>query len=494
MRKHFIYVAITAVFSSGVNAQEYKAFAEKISPQSIRKHLEVLASDDFAGRETAMPGQKKAAAYIENHFAAIGLDTVFQQHFDVWASGVDGTLSFKGQKHEFLNHFYFYQAPYDTVMSPKIVWGGNGRKPEIERLELNGKALLVSDADMGSFKSAGLDWRQRTKLAQKAGASCVLVITPNFNDKVNVVKYYLSFSTMKLVDKNKKDKKTISKEIPTVFISEEFAESLLTSSGVQLKKLGKLKLGEELSEKVELTIDGAEKKMTTSNVLGVLWGTDKRAEVLILTAHYDHLGKKGALTFYGADDDGSGTSALMEIAEVFSGATNSGQRPKRTILFMAVSGEEKGLLGSQYYVENPLFSLENTVANLNIDMIGRIDKEHAPDSNYVYIIGSDKLSSELHALSEGVNASYTQLILDYTYNDEKDPNQFYYRSDHYNFAKNKIPVIFYFTGVHEDYHQATDTADKIMYGKTAHVAKLVFATAWELINAEKRPTVDSNKK
>jgi len=477
-----------------LNAQEYTKYGDKISPEAIRKHLEILASDEFAGRETAMPGQQMAAEYIEKHFMSIGLDTVFQQPFEVWASGVDGSIVLNNQKHDFFSHFYFYQAPYDTVMNPEIIWGGSGRKTELEKLDFTGKALLVSDADMGNFKAAGIDWKQRTKLAQKMGATCVLVITPNFSDKVKVIQYYLSFSTMTLVDNKKKEKKILPKEIPTIFISEEFAESLLTSSGVSLKKLGKLKLGEQLSAKCELTVQGAEKKLVTTNVLGVLWGTEKRDEVLVITAHYDHLGQKGALTFNGADDDGSGTATLMEIADVFAEASQQGVRPKRTVLFMAVSGEEKGLLGSQYYVNNPLFPLENTIANLNIDMIGRIDKEHAPDTNYVYIIGSDKLSSDLHKLSEGVNSSYTQLTLDYTYNDEKDPNQFYYRSDHYNFAKNNIPVIFYFTGVHEDYHQATDTADKIMYGKTAKIGKLVFATAWTLLNDNNRPVLDSNKK
>jgi Zn-dependent M28 family amino/carboxypeptidase len=194
--------------------------------------------------------------------------------------------------------------------------------------------------------------------------------------------------------------------------------------------------------------------------------------------------------FNGADDDGSGTVAILEIAEAFTKARKDGFTPKRSILFLNVTGEEKGLIGSKYYTDNPVFALSQTVANLNIDMIGRTDEAHKKNDNYVYLIGSDKLSTELHDLSEAVNAKYTKLDLDYTYNDENDPNRFYYRSDHYNFAKNGIPIIFYFNGVHADYHKMTDTPDKIRYDLLEKRARLVFLTAWEIANRAERPAVD----
>ena len=157
---------------------------------------------------------------------------------------------------------------------------------------------------------------------------------------------------------------------------------------------------------------------------------------------------------------------------------------------MTVVGEEKGLLGSEWYSDQPVFPLTRTVANLNIDMIGRVDEQHADDGRYVYLIGSDKLSTELHAISEAANEAFTQLALDYTYNDPADPNRFYYRSDHYNFAKHNIPVIFYFSGVHEDYHKPGDDVEKIMFDKTAEIGKLVFHTAWQLLNQTDRIRVD----
>ncbi|MCF4101026.1 M28 family metallopeptidase [Gillisia sp. M10.2A] len=229
----------------------------------------------------------------------------------------------------------------------------------------------------------------------------------------------------------------------------------------------------------------------SENVLAFIEGSEFPNEILVISSHYDHVGMddQGNI-FNGADDDGSGTVAVLEIAEAFMTAKEKGYGPKRSILFLNVTGEEKGLIGSKFYTDNPVFPLTETVANLNIDMIGRTDIAHEADGNYVYLIGSDKLSTELHNLSEEVNAKYVNLALDYTYNDENDPNRFYYRSDHYNFAKNNIPIIFYFNGVHADYHKMTDTPDKIRYDLLEKRARLVFLTAWEVANRAERPFVD----
>ena len=230
------------------------------------------------------------------------------------------------------------------------------------------------------------------------------------------------------------------------------------------------------------------KKVETENLASIIKGSEYPDEYIIITAHLDHIGidKNGDIN-NGADDDGTGNVALLEMAEAFKQAEKEGFGPKRSLVFLHVTGEEKGLLGSKYYTENPLYPIKNTVANLNIDMIGRVNpKRETEDPNYIYLIGSDKLSQELHDISEAVNDKYIQLELDYTYNDERDPNRFYYRSDHYNFAKKNIPVIFYFNGTHEDYHKPTDTADKINYPVLEKRIKLIFYTAWELANRENR--------
>jgi Zn-dependent M28 family amino/carboxypeptidase len=200
------------------------------------------------------------------------------------------------------------------------------------------------------------------------------------------------------------------------------------------------------------------------------------------------------LLYNGADDDGSGTVALLEIAQAFQKAKKEGHGPKRSILILHVTGEEHGLHGSRYYSENPLFPLANTVADVNIDMIGRRDEAHKDSNNYVYVIGSDYLSTDLYNICEAVNTKYTKLNLDYKYNDRKDKNRFYYRSDHYNFAKNGIPSVFLFNGVHADYHKATDEVDKIEFDALTKRTQYAFAIAWEIANREARLVVDKDGK
>ena len=229
----------------------------------------------------------------------------------------------------------------------------------------------------------------------------------------------------------------------------------------------------------------------SENVVAFIKGSTKPEEYVVISAHLDHVGvRDDGEVFNGADDDGSGTVGVLEIAEAFNKAVEAGYRPQRSIVFLHVTGEEKGLYGSRYYAENPIFPIENTVADLNIDMIGRVDDAHKDNENYIYLIGSDKLSTQLDSISTAVNNKYMNIDLDYTYNDENDPNRFYYRSDHYNFAKQGVPIIFYFNGTHEDYHKVTDTPDKINYPMLAKRAQLVFLTAWEVANREDRIIVD----
>lgn len=229
-----------------------------------------------------------------------------------------------------------------------------------------------------------------------------------------------------------------------------------------------------------------------NNVVAYIPGTDKKDEVVVISAHLDHLGEKNGKIYNGADDDGSGTVAVMNIAKAFKAAEKKGFKPRRTVVFLNVTGEEKGLYGSKYYTNNPLFDLDKTVVNLNIDMIGRVDDEHQikGKANYIYLIGSEMLSKELKQVSEEVNNKYFNMEFDYRYDDPNDENRYYYRSDHYNFAKNNIPVIFYFNGVHADYHLESDTPEKIDYPLLTKRTKLIFATAWTLANRDNKPALD----
>jgi Zn-dependent M28 family amino/carboxypeptidase len=230
----------------------------------------------------------------------------------------------------------------------------------------------------------------------------------------------------------------------------------------------------------------------SENILAFIEGTEKPNEIVVISAHYDHVGIKNGEVYNGADDDGSGTVALLEIAQAFQKAKKEGFGSKRSILILHVTGEEHGLHGSRYYSENPIFPLANTVADVNIDMIGRRDEFHKESNNYVYLIGSDYLSTDLYNVCEDVNKKYININIDYKFNDKKDPNRFYYRSDHYNFAKNGIPSVFLFNGVHADYHKATDEIDKIEFDALTKRTQLAFAIAWEIANRKDRLIVDKN--
>jgi Zn-dependent M28 family amino/carboxypeptidase len=228
----------------------------------------------------------------------------------------------------------------------------------------------------------------------------------------------------------------------------------------------------------------------SENIWAYIEGSEKPNEVLVISAHYDHVGVENGEIFNGADDDGSGTVALLEIAQAFEKAKKQGNGPKRSILFLHVTGEEHGLHGSRFYSENPLFPLANTITDINIDMIGRRDEAHAKTNNYVYVIGANRLSTDLDNICTIANAKYIKMDLDYKFNDPKDPNHFYERSDHYNFAKNGVPSVFLFNGVHADYHKESDTPDKIEFDALTKRTQLAFVIAWELANRENRPVVD----
>ncbi len=225
----------------------------------------------------------------------------------------------------------------------------------------------------------------------------------------------------------------------------------------------------------------------SENVMAFVEGTELAEEVIVISAHYDHLGiNKDGEIFNGADDNGSGNAALMEMARLFKKAKDSGYGPKRSVLFLHVTGEEIGLYGSKYYVEHSIYPLSKTLVNLNVDMIGRVDEKHLENSNYIYLVGSDRLSLELHDLNEIVNEKYVGLDLDYKFNKPNEPKRIFYRSDHYNFAKNNIPVIFFFSGLHKDYHKTTDTFEKLSFDLIKKRSQLIFLTAWEVINKPRR--------
>ncbi|MAY84896.1 MAG: hypothetical protein CMP59_12265 [Flavobacteriales bacterium] len=484
--KKAIFIAGLIGFCSLTNAQEFDSvayrFANDIDKATIEKHLRVIASDEYEGRETGKEGQKKTMEYLIKEFKSYGIEDVkgmnFKQAFPlIEQENSNVTLNINGveliQFEDFLLRPFFVSN--QNIRAELNYYNG---QEDIEGID-----FFIWDNDDESSESLN----KQAKKIKESKARLVLFYDSTLNEKLEKYEHYFKKSRTKLATDEAKA------QTLTIALTETGLSKLFNAANIKPDKLEKK--GASLFEKafplqIDLNIDKPNNEISGENVLAFIPGKSKKDEIIVITAHYDHLGTDGELVFNGADDDGTGTVSLLEIAQSFMLAAKEGYRPERSILIMPVSGEEKGLLGSRYYTENPVFPLENTVANLNIDMIGRYDEHHTTDSNYVYLIGSDKLSTELHNLSEEVNKTYSKFNIDYRFNDENDPNRFYYRSDHYNFAKNNVPVIFYFSGVHEDYHKSTDTVEKIDFDKTSRIARLVFLTAWEIANREERIKLD----
>ncbi len=495
-------------------------FANSISASELKSHVYDLASDEFEGRETGKIGQKKAGVYLASFFKSLGMtpigkDSSYFQEFPLYEEYTGKAELKHNQKvYSFLKDFYCFNSIGNMELAfQSIVFAGYGIKDEksgyndYKNLDVNGKIVMVFEDEPIDKKGVSRitgnaelsDWtkefKMKVKLAKDMGAVALLEIAKNMDNDIKVYKHYIEKPRSSVAPQDP------AATFPVFYISKNLATDIFAAYNKRynynnLKEAYRKKKKNhsfEINSDLQISIERQKQIITGENILGYIEGTDLKDELIIITAHYDHLGKDESGIYYGADDDGSGTAAIMEMAEAFMLAKNAGFGPRRSILILPVSGEEKGLLGSYYYSKNPVFPLENTVCNLNIDMIGRMDKKHESDSNYVYIIGSDKLSSELHLINENNNDVYTKIDLDYTYNHPEDPNRFYYRSDHYNFAKNQIPSIFYFTGIHDDYHKITDTPEKLHYNKMVNITRLIFYTAWEIANRPERIKVDSNK-
>jgi hypothetical protein len=465
-----------------------RPFANSITEADLKKHLYIVASKEFAGRETATEGQRKAAAYIESQFKSIGLQPgnheSYQLNYPVFQDSLLGSaIEIDGHPFRFMEDYDLYTSNYtSTLLASEIVFAGYGitdsAGDDYKDLDVKGKIVLLlnsmpqdrlqTEINNGTFKPYG-----KQDAAQRHGAVAVMVIQSDFPRKDNPPKENMYMNPYRKVIRPN-----------TFFVSEKIARAIM-GDDLDSAKNGHIQ-PKTYNVSASLAFNKSLIKLQSSDVLGYLEGSDLKDELLVVSAHYDHLGTHDSVIYYGADDDGSGTVSIIEIAKAFAKAKAEGKGPRRSLLFLANSGEEKGLWGSEYYATHPVYPMDKTTADLNIDMIGRIDpnRKKGDSTNYVYVVGDDKLSSELKPLSEGINRKYSRLELDYKFNDPADPQRIYYRSDHYNFAKKGVPIIFYFDGIHSDYHRPTDTPDKINYDILAKRAKFVFFTAWEMANRD----------
>ncbi len=479
------------------NAAKYAAL---ITPKALKEKLTILAGADMEGRETASPGQKKAAAWIESQFKKFGLQPgnngSYQQVYPVYFDAMsDQMLRVNGKTFAFDKDYSFaLGALYKGFKTfNNFVFAGYGivdsatKVNDYAGLDAKGKVVIVMEggtpppaATPAGGRRGGFNNPNAGKIAaaQKNGAVGLLIISASF-PRTTPTPLKSTRMTLQLPADPALFTASISDEVASALIGRTSKVALADFKNVNKRNyFAELKLGAERSPEMR----------ESSNVIGIIPGTDKANEFVFMTGHYDHLGKRADGTiYYGADDDGSGSVGVMQEAEAFAAAAKAGHKPRRTLIFMTVSGEEKGLLGSEYYSEHPTVDLSKASADLNTDMIGRGDSSRKGDTlNYIYVIGHDKLSSDLSPINVSVNQLYNLgLGLDYKYDDPNDTQNIYFRSDHYNFARKGVPILFFYDGMlGADYHKPTDTVDKIQFDIMSKRAQLVFHTGWVLANRD----------
>ncbi len=486
MKSYFFFFLTLFVCLQLAPAQDRKAikYAKTITLEELKESVSTLASDEFEGRATGERGQKLAAEYIANKYKIAGVlppvktnqgDSYFQE-FHLYRSRYNTSYFKRGDEVKSNLVDFLYYSRMETMGEEYIemVFCGDIKDFDLRGLDVKNKFIAFSAEEMTG-------WRSKLNELENSEAAGYFIIVRNEDQYRYALNRFGVVMIGEKIEFNVDDMGT-----KTIIANPALAEWVFEQSFQSLVRKGR-----GLTKKIIFNADMLIETIDSENVLGFVPGSEKPEEVVVVSAHYDHLGIKDGKIYNGADDNASGTSAIIEMAEAFATAAENGDGPKRSLLFIAFSGEEEGLLGSKYYVTHPEIPLSNTVANLNIDMIGRQDLKYSEDPNYVYIIGSDRISKSLDNIAQSVNKDYsTDLRLDYRYNDLSDPNQYYKRSDHFSFAQQNIPIIFYFSGTHGDYHQPTDTVDKINFEKIKKITDYIFFTAWEIANREEKVEPD----
>ncbi|UEG53000.1 M28 family peptidase [Mucilaginibacter daejeonensis] len=477
-------------------------YAQVITVEDAKKQLTIVAADDMEGRETGKPGADKAANYLAGEYKKLGLLPANNGSYFLDVPLTNTIFTFKGLTVN--GATLTYGKDYSSLggsgtaalKTNEVVFVGYGSEAEIANVDVAGKiVMIIGEPKPGTPAPAPgtrVGFGASPTLRAKNPALILMVanVRPGMGGKVS--------ERMTLKQANPRQ---VMNRALTLTINTATADQVLKASGKTYTDLKAAAAQGTATQTVKADIaadyETVAKDAKAVDIVAMIPGSDAKLknEVLVFSAHYDHIGMMpegtpGDRINNGADDDGSGTVGILEIARAFMKAKKDGKGPRRTILFLGNVGEEKGLLGSEWYSEHPVFPMANTVADLNIDMIGRRDPAHKDSPDYCYLIGSDKLSTTLHRISESANNTYTKLAIDYKYNDPNDPERIYYRSDHYNFAKHDVPIVFYFDGVHEDYHRVSDEVDKIDFPLMVKRAQLVFYTGWELANRNERPVVD----
>ena len=521
------FIFQTAAFAQApavkISAAE-KQMLESVTAKQLSDYLHFVASDEMEGRDTPSRGLDLTAKFIATNLSRWGLKpagdngTFFQKiALDRQVVDVEKTmLQINGQAMKPGDDFLRLRG--NRAVTAPMVFGSHGWLVKskgvdaYQGVDVKGKIVVlyssqfnpstftaapegVSEADMTGTK--GVDWADPLSYAAQSGAVGIIAIAPpSFQANWNNLKNY--FSGGGLYPQKLRPSAAAGSDLPILLVSQSAGDKILAGESADRSSVTPF----AINKTANMAAVSKNDVVWTQNVVALWEGSDPtlKSEMVAIGAHYDHDGikltAKGEDKIYnGADDDGSGTVAVLAIAEALA---NSPVRPKRSVLFVWHCGEEKGLWGSEYFNKFPTVDIKNVVAQLNIDMIGRSRKpddtnpknKELTTENEIYVIGSEMMSSTLGAVTKGANSAYLNLSYNYLYDDPKDTNRFFFRSDHFNYAMNGIPIVFWFDGVHEDYHQPGDHPDKIDYAKMERVTRTILLTLLELTDLKERPKVD----
>ncbi|WP_316819076.1 M28 family peptidase [Pedobacter nyackensis] len=510
--KNITTILLFALLSLPVFSQNNKIsyLEQTVNNQNAYRHLSIIASDRFEGRYTGTKGAWLAANYIRNQFKYQGLKgPIYGKYFQSLGFVYDRRyISLKIGKNRMVAEKDFTMGESNCYLpkgihleQPSIFLAAYSFKTKgaeaYESKDLSGKIIMtLMDSNLLDFKK---------KIAYFKGKNVSgLIVVDKTLDQINdfSAKYRRGLRKPRSLEKSSKIYSDAGNlELPIIKMGTAAVNIILSSGNrsvhtiVEEVPYGLVPVLQEFKIPIKLDCYTQEKPLRAENVIGYLEGSDPvlKKEVLVISSHYDHIGGTKSEDgvdhiMNGADDDGSGTTGVLLLAEAFAKAKKAGKGPKRSILFVTFVGEEMGLLGSSYYSEHPVVPLENTIVNLNMDMIGRGEEKREGNNNYVYTVGAGLISSELDSISKKVNADNVGLKLEVGV--EGNPRFYFTASDHYNFAKHGIPVIFYFNGTHNDYHRPSDEIDKIDFDALVKRVKLVYHTALELANRPNRLRID----
>lgn len=469
--KYILLLSISFIFSFGIFAQESRVskYIDQVDSVNIRMALATLSSDKFEGRGTGKPGGLIAEKYIAAYLDSCGIKP---GNNNSYFQNINGFKSFNVVQRRFVVNNVDYPNDYNY-----------------ENLYNQDTALHIDEIIF--IVSSGAESNLKLDLEKNIGANKVIMklndMPSGYVDRQNpktIINIYSDFKSVPVTvsEKTYFNPPNNKYKYNKVSISTNLADKLLKSHGKTLKQLieevEKSGTPQILTLKTSVLIYGNVKyeKMNVNNIIGIIEGSDRKDEYIVLSAHHDHVGIINGEIYNGADDNASGVSSVLEIARLLAKAKKEGNELQRSIIVLFPAAEELGLIGSSYYVRNPVFPLSNTKACVNVDMVGRIDNKYkSTNGDYIYVVNDAKTNGKLLEYVEKANND--NIIVNV-----EDLNSLFRRSDHYNFAKNDVPAALLTSGLHGDYHTPRDDAELIDFRAMWKRSRFILSLIWSLAN------------